>query len=341
MDSKIPSHLKRYIRKAREGKKEKKITQKQKQVNKQSQIVIVNQEPSKRKSQPRRRKISSNDEYPNIAYIPTSIPNMSVAMNQPQIMSQPIPQSISQFESVPIYRNPFREAAVRNQFNQPPQFASNQVEQNLPFVSPSPPPPLEPEIVLEPNNIDFLSRPLNPEPISSASPVFQGFTENQAVNQLNEQIRLEKNAYSDFGGDDAQDEDLQRRLRLAKQLNMGDFYANERNRFSLFPPPMSPDSPDTQIGMGRGGGGGEGPDRIRKRGRPSRELPQEELQSISDYAEIRYGVSPNKRTEEQNKIFKEGQKLFISRSRTHPEVIELKDSVKVRVLKERENKKKK
>jgi len=299
MDPKIPSNLKRYIRKVRDGKKEKKLTQKQKQVNKQSQIVIINQEPSKRKSQPRRRKISANNDYPNIAYIPTSVPNMSVAMNQPQNISQPIPQSISQFEQVPIYRNPFRNEAMRGVFNPPPQFASYQVEQNLPNISIASPPPLEPKIVLEQNNIDFLSRPINPIPISYASSVFQGFTENQSVNQLNEQVTKEVNAYDDFGGLDAQSEAEQRASRLESE-----FYNYLRSAGES----MSESDEEQSIALGGGGGGVEGSP---TKGRRPNKLNDEELRQLFTY--IKYEKMKkrerNQLPQSEQNLYEEGKKL--------------------------------
>lgn len=472
MDPKIPSYLKRYIRKVREGKREKKITQKQQQTSKQNQVVIINQEPSKRKSKPRKRKAnesSGKDDYPRIVYIPTSAPNMSIATNNPQNIRQPIPQPIPQFQQVPIYRNPLREEAVRNQFNQPPQFASNQVEQNLPFVAPPPPPPVMSNIVQQPNYIDFLSVSSNPQPISIfsglSSLTSDGFVEFQEVNQLNERRRREEVAFNEFGGNDAQSISSLGSTPYpssfmsspSQSSSFGDIQIFPYNPPSIFsevqeqnifvPPPPSPNPilPDiveqpnsvvslsepyspplissvssnagfvehaevnqlnNQVSMEQrayndfggmnalleaarileradiineqealmkeeekqmrrakninagefyerlmrsseseredesvrgGGGGGESV----RRGRPQSQLTQQDLQLISDYTEIRYGIAPKNRTEEQKRIFIEGQKLFISRSRTHPEAIEIKNLVKERVLKEKEQKMKK
>jgi len=291
MDPKIPSNLKRYIRKAREGKKEKKITQKQKPINIKNEIVIINQKVKRGKSK------GKTNVYPDIAYIPTS--DMSVAMNQPQNIRQPIPQSISQFEQVPIYRNPFRNEAMRSVFNPPPQFGSYQVEQNLPNISIASPPPLEPKIVLEQNNIDFLSRPINPIPISSASSVFQGFTENQSVNQLNEQVTKEVNAYDDFGGLDAQSEAEKRASRLESNFYKYLSSAGES---------MLESDEEKSIARGGGGGGGEGSP---TKGRRPNQLNDEELRQLFTY--IKYEKMNKKERNqlpqiEQN-LYEQGKKL--------------------------------
>ena len=488
MDPKIPANLKRYIRKVRDGKKEKKITQKQQQTSKQNQIVIINPEPSKRKSKPRKRKTiqgSGKDDYPRIVYLPTSSPNLSVSMNQPQIMNQPIPQQIPQFQEVPIYRNPLRDQSVRNQFNQPPQFASNQVEQNLPYVDPYRPNPVMPNIVQQPNYIDFLSvssnqpsrnifsglssltydsgevefqevnqlneqrrreemaydsfggydaqsisslgsilsqppfpssfipvsspsssfdnvqqvpynppsvfsqvqeqniftpptspnpilpdiveeqnsiislsQPMSITPITSTSSL-SGFVENAEVNQLNEKVNMEQKAYEDFGGINAlleaskilEERDLrlqqineeerrmkeiknmdeeEKQMRLAKQLNMGQYYESLKKG--------SPKSQEPQIEeVGVGGGGGE---LGKRRGRPLK-LTEDDLKKIEIYSEIRYSIPAKKRTELEQQLFREGQEIFESRSRTYPEVIVLKDSIKKRIEQEKEVKIKK
>jgi hypothetical protein len=218
MDREIPKQLKAYIKKV--GKKrEKKLVHpsyKQKQANKQSQVVIINQEPRRTRAPNKPRPSApsgggGNAPYPNVAYIPytlpqPSLPQMSAANYgntalQPVNEIQQLTQALNQFQATPVYRNPLRMAPFRNAMNPAPM---QQVEEPLPEPIQAPPPPEMPDIVEEQNFVEQLARPPIAVPIDPSMPVYQGFAQNQAVNDLARQQDMEVNAYEDFGGYDAQ-----------------------------------------------------------------------------------------------------------------------------------------
>jgi len=230
MDQAISTKIKKILK---AGSNKAKISYKSpKQIAKQSQVVIINQEKPKRRYTKRGKATASGGGGDSkIVYIPTSFPNFNIPAQNPQIISQPIPQMIRDFQPTQIYRNPLRmdpfQAALNPApFNQNKPSPSN-IEGNLADVPIASPPPLEPEIVLEPNNLFMPSTPVPAYPIMSSSSPTQGFTENLAVNQLNQQVQEEEKAYSDFGGFDVQAEE-ERRVRLAKQLSGGEYYQRQR-----------------------------------------------------------------------------------------------------------------
>lgn len=168
MNPAIPSHLKKYLKKARaSSKKENKINYKsQKQTSKQNQIVIIGDTSGKKRQYTKRSSSGKGDgsDYPRIVYIPQSIPNMSIPMSTPQEIRQPIPPSIHEFQSQPIYRNPFRMEPLRTALN-PSHFTENKplehiADKSIFTLPPSPPPPLEPDIVQEPNFLDIRAIPI-------------------------------------------------------------------------------------------------------------------------------------------------------------------------------------
>ena len=322
---KIPASLKKYIKKARANRRENKISYKSpKQIAKQNQIVIINQE-SKRRGPYKKRGSGGGsgssgggdggNQYPRIVYIPQSVPNMTIPMNNPQQISQPIPPSMTQFLPRPVYRNPLRLEPFRSALN-PPPFTENKpspfnMEQNI-FTQPKEsPPPLEPDIVLEQNRLFMPSTPVQAFPITPGGYIGQGFTENQAVNQLNEQILKEEKAYADFGGDDAQ------QMRLAKQLSGGSFYETQKNLFESEP---ESDSPRSDIGKG-GGGGGSG-----SRGRPFTSLTFEQEQDLKWFYANKYATKYRNKEfdEEAQKRYNIGQGIDKSRSR-NPQVIAIRE----------------
>jgi len=224
---KIPASLKKYIKKVRANRRENKISQSSKQV------VIINQESKRRRSSKKSTGGSGKEnQYPRIVYIPQSTPNMSIPMNQPQQISQPIPQAINQFAQTPVYRNPLRNEPFRTALN-PPPFSENKpipsnMEQNIFTQPPQVPQPVLPDIILEPNRIFMPSTPAQAYPITPGGSIFQGFVENQAVNQLNEQVTKEVNAFEDYGGLDAQSDT--ERLRVGKQLSLGEYYQTQMSQ---------------------------------------------------------------------------------------------------------------
>jgi hypothetical protein len=326
---KIPASLKKYIKKARANRRENKISYKSpKQIAKQNQIVIINQDPIRRRGPYKKRGIAGGsgsgggsgeggNQYPRIVYIPQSVPNMTIPMNNPQQISQPIPPSMTQFLPRPVYKNPLRLEPFRSALN-PPPFTENKpslfnMEQNI-FTQPKEsPPPLEPDIVLEPNRLFMPSTPVQAFPITSGGNIGQGFTENQAVNQLNEEVLKEEKAYADFGGEDAQ------QMRLAKQLSGGSFYESQKKFFESEP---ESDSPRSDIGIG-GGGGGSG-----RRGRPFTSLTADQELALYTFYRYKYDTANRRKLfdKEAQILYDKGRKLDKDK-KNNPEVIKIREFV--------------
>jgi hypothetical protein len=323
MDSKIPAQLKKYIKKARANRRENKITYKSpKQVAKQNQVVIINQE-SRKRGPYKKRGIGGNGgsgggsdgQYPRIVYIPQSVPNMSIPMHNPEQIRQDIPQMMNHFAAQPVYRNPFRMEPFRTALN-PPPFTENKpalINMDRPIftrpLQPSPP-PIEPDIVLEHNSLIMPSSPAQAYPISPGGSSSQGFTQNEAVNQLNEQILKEEKAYEDFGGDDAQ------QMRLAKQLSGGSYYEHQQRLFG-----SEPLSPLSDIPVRVRGSGGSG-----NRGRPFTSLTKDEQKYLHLYYVYQYDKSKKKLDEASQRDYEQG-KLIAKNKSGNPLVKEIKDNV--------------
>jgi len=336
MDSKIPAQLKKYIKKARANRRENKITYKSpKQVAKQNQVVIINQEPRKRGPYKKRGSgggsgsgsggSGSDGQYPRIVYIPQSIPNMSIPMHNPEQIKQDIPQMMNHFTAQPVYRNPFRMEPFRTALN-PPPFTENKplpINMDRPIftkpLQPSPP-PLEPDIVLEHNSLIMSSSPIQAYPITPGGSYSQGFVQNEAVNQLNEQILKEEKAYEDFGGEDAQ------QMRLGKQLSGGSYYEHQR----LFgSEPLSPlsDVPVPVRVRGSGGGGGSGGGSGR-RGRPFTSLTPDQEKALYTFYAYKYDTA-NKRKlldKEALALYDTGREIDKSK-KNNPDVIKIREYV--------------
>jgi hypothetical protein len=325
MDQAISTKIKKIL-KAKANKA--KISYKSpKQIAKQSQVVIINQDRPKRRYTRRGKATAGGGGGgggdSKIVYIPISQPNFNIPAQNPQIISQPIPQMIRDFQATPVYRNPLRMEPFRSALN-PPPFNQNRpapanIEGNLDEIPMPSPPPLEPEIVLEPNSIFMPSTPVSAYPIMPSSTPGQGFTENVAVNQLNQQVQDEVAAYDDFGGYDAQAEE-ERRMRLAKQLSGGEYY-QRRGRI------QTSDSEGESVRGGGGGGGGamsesdEGKKSSNK-GRPFTALTQQDRDSIQLYIfakndkDLKKGLSA-----EDKNLYKRGRKLITQNKKNNPEVI--------------------
>jgi len=327
MDSKIPAQLKKYIKKARANRRENKISYKSpKQVAKQNQVVIINQDPIRRRGPYRKRGSGGGggggdggdggNQYPRIVYIPQSVPNMTIPMNNLPQIRQPIPPSITEFLPRPVYRNPLRLEPFRSALN-PPPFTENKpsplnMEQNI-FTQPRElPPPIEPDIVLEPNRLFMPSTPVQAFPITPGGSIGQGFVQNEAVNQLNDQVLKEEKAYADFGGDDAQ------QMRLAKQLSGGSFYESQKSLFDL-----ESDSPRSEIG--RGGGGGEGSGR---RGRPFTSLTADQNKALLTFYTYKNDtVNRRKLLDKEAQAFYDKGREIDKSKRNNPEVIKFREYI--------------
>lgn len=198
MTDKIPASAKAYMKQVRANKQK----QKQRQSSKQSQVVIINQ-PSKR-----RARQSSPKSAP--AVIPYVIPQQQLtqasyqntALAQPDTLQQ-LTQALSQFQSTPTYRNPFRTQPAIINLNPPPQSELPTAEIPLDVSPPPPPNPVMPDIVQEPNRFEQLASPPIAVPINPSAPIYQGFVENQARNDLDRQTNMELEATEDYGGYDA------------------------------------------------------------------------------------------------------------------------------------------
>jgi hypothetical protein len=207
MSEKIPANARAYMK----GVKANRQKQKQKQSNKQSQVVIINQESKRRRAPNKPKSVPASGGGGGgggPSYIPYVIPQTQLSAAsyqnsavQPVNEIQQLTQALNQFQATPMYRNPLRMAPFRNVMNPAP---IQQVEEPLPEPIQAPPPPEMPDIVEEQNFIEQLARPPVAVPIDSSMPVYQGFAQNQAVNDLARQQDMEVNAYEDFGGYDAQ-----------------------------------------------------------------------------------------------------------------------------------------
>ena len=83
---------------------------------------------------------------------------------------------------------------------------SNFTPINYPLPVPEtnqPPNPVVDNIVNEQNNINRQAKPLAPSNIMPSSSPYQGFAQNQEVNQLNRKTLNDFDAIQDFGGNDA------------------------------------------------------------------------------------------------------------------------------------------
>jgi len=295
-----------------------------KQIAKQSQVVIINQDRPKRRYTRRGKATAGGGGGgggdSKIVYIPISQPNFNIPAQNPQIISQPIPQMIRDFQPTPIYRNPLRMDPFRSALN-PAPFNQNRpapanIEAHLDEIPMPSPPPLEPEIVLEPNSLFMPSTPVSAYPIMPSSSPTQGFTENVAVNQLNQQVGKELKAYDDFGGYDAQAEE-ERRVRLVKQLSGGRFYAEN--------PEYSQQMSESESELG---GGGEQRTR-RYSGRGPSKLSQEETVALQTY----YRAKLDKNYKNMIQSTQEGKTLFTAGSgiasakKNNPYVVALKADI--------------
>ena len=305
----VPASVKKYIKKVRAKKvKENKIQYKsQKQTAKQNQIVIINQEKPKRRYTKRSGsgggsgssgRGGSDGEYPRIVYVPTSLPNFSIPSQQPQAIRQEIPPMMNQFQPVRTYQNPLRMEPFRSALN-PPMFTQNKPapnfgEADLPEQSVPVPNPILPEIPLERNFLDMPSSPAPTLPIFPSSFAGQGFTENYAVNQLNQQVREEEVAYDDFGGYDAQ---------------------SPREQESI--------SPMTEVGGGGGGSGFRNP-----RGRPFTRLSQYDKESIALYLYAKDDLAQRRGYNElEKRQYQRGRLLLTQNMKRNPEVVAYKNEM--------------
>ena len=329
----IPKELKKYIKKARASKEKKIPYTSQKQSNKQQQIVVIG--GPTRRSAPNKPKSGGGGsggsggspqqgpgDYPRVVYVPHTFPNMTLPSQPPSILQEIPPSGMPFSPAAQMYRNPFRMAPFRNVMNPPPQLTPapfsnlesppiNQ-EQNI-FTQPPPRPnPVEPDIVQEPVYVDNVSTPPIAVPIFPSSSSYQGFVENQAVNDLSRQVDMEINAFDDFGGEDAQSPTIP--MGLQRQQDKVNEYKRQRENDLLY---LSSNLPFPSDNPMLGGGGGPS-----NKGRPFTALEAYEKDAIAFYArykddkEGRKSLSPAQQNE-----YKLGNRLISQNKKNNPEAI--------------------
>jgi hypothetical protein len=395
MDPKIPAHLKAYMKKGKATRpKEKKVlhpSYKQKQSNKQSQVVIINSsEPKKRKAAPRKsnpntlsrislvggvnpHKKGTDGDYPRVAYIPYSIPQMSLpapAYQQPQAQPQaqqappqfrdnraydnrafaqyfqynmPMPQEMGAGE-IPMENMFQRQPAPYSLINpqgviplNPLPIEDYQVEQNLPNIPIPVANPVLPDIPLEPVRVEKVS--------GQRDRRFVIQDESESNGNVSD-IQLEmfpsppppvftplKPINELVREKPENDNTLQGLINLRKQFLISG-YDPEDSDSSVYVPPI----------RNRERYQPETPteqmpiirDRRRENtGRPREPLSQEETQLISSFIEITNTIPSKNRTPEQTDIVKRGRTLYNSKKRNHKEEVEqIKTRIEELVTKE-------
>lgn len=326
----IPKELKKYIKKTRSSKKENKIPYpSQKQSNKQQQIVVINGSQTRRRGPNKPKQPGGGGggsqqqgggggpgDYPRVVYIPQTFPNMTLPGQAPSIV-QEIPQSGMPFSpAARMYHNPGRMAPFRNILNPPPQMnpppfsdlESPPINQAQNIFTPPPPPPNpgQPDIVQEPVYVDSLSSPPIAVPIFPSSSPYQGFTQNEAVNDLSRQVDMEVNAFEDYGGEDAQSPTIP--LRLQRENDKINEYKRQREGDLPFP---------SSIPIMSGGGGGPS-----NKGRPFTALTDVEKEAVIMYA--RYKDDKRGKsdfTETERALYKRGNRLLSQNKSNNPELV--------------------
>jgi len=326
MDQAISAKIKKIIR-AKVSKA--KVSYKSpKQVAKQSQVVIINSEKPKRRYTKRGKATmggGGGDGGQKFVYIPQYIPNMSIPMSHPQDIRQPIPQMIREFQPTATYRNPLRMEPFRSALN-PPIFNENKpnprnMDQYLPENSLPTPPPVMPDIVLEQNHLEMPASPAPTLPIHPSSFSGQGFTENKAVNQLNNRIQKEINAYEDFGGYDAnspREPDVFGQTSPLTNTPVGEeiggYYRQRKQRGQI--------QIESEGESSVGGGGGQKPS---NKGRPFTALTQQDKEAIQLYIYAKNDKELKKGFGESEKALYKRGRLIISQNKSkNPEVLAVK-----------------
>jgi len=261
----IPANARQYIKQVRANRQK----QKQKQSNKQSQVVIINQQSTRKRApnKPKSAPSSGGGGGGGPSVIPYIIPQTQLTAAsyqnsavQPASEIQQLTQALSQFQQNQnqVYRNPFRMEPFRTAMNPAPIVNE---EAPLPQPVPSPPPPDLPNIVQEQNFVEQLARPPRAFPIVPSTPTYEGFVINQEQNDLANQQNMEVKAYEDFGGYDAQS---------PREPTQAEMYQQElirsQEKLNEF--------------MSSGGGGGEQLAKRSNKGRPFSDLTDFERRGI-------------------------------------------------------------
>lgn len=317
----IPANARAYMKQVRANKQK----QKQRQSSKQSQVVIINQGPKRRTrrapNKPKSAPASGGGGAPTI--IPYVIPQTQLTAasyqntaTQPPDAIQQLTQALSQFQATPVYRNPFRMEPFRTAMNRPEAPLRNE-EVPLETAPPPPPNPVMADIVQEQTSFIPLASPPIAVPISSSAPTYQGFVENQAVNDLDRQTNMELRVTENYGGYD--------------EYSPTEIYQSELGRAQ------------TKLNVFMEGGGGMGQideipspsPPVSTKGRPFAPLTQDEMFAIELYLLAKHDKNLKRGfNEEQKRLYSRGSKLITQNKKNNPEVVALREQVKARIARE-------
>lgn len=334
----------------------------------QPERIIIKKKSKKGKGKGKKGKVSKDsdivihrykDEYPHIAYIPYSIPQMSTPpqpspqfpyQTPPQFrpfydnrsfaqyyqynMPQDIPsEQPREYDDIPMANMFQRQPAPYSLVNQSamiqplnPPMEDYQVEQPLQDIPIPRPNPILPEIQLDPVRVERLSgRQRRPSPIQDEpevnpservfdvevdiipsselllpSPPPPVFEERRPATELLSQQDLEN-------------------IYLEQQRKLAEIYKRED---IARPPKLFSYDPTERTEKRR-----------ENLGRPIEPLKRDEIQLLLDYSEIKFGVHPRNRTEEQRALFERGEKFYKAR-RQNPEVKDIIRSAEDVIIKE-------
>jgi hypothetical protein len=331
--------------------KKPRVSQKQKQRQSVNQTVVVNQQPATRRRGPNKPKApsgggsGSGGQGPSssITYAPYQMTNAAPQSNQQefaaevarQVIRQSVPNIVYEIpaifgENQRFYRNPFRLQPFRDDLNR-----ENLIPVEVPLNNfdraPAPPPPVEPDIVLQPNSIDQRSVSAETIPIHPNITVPQGFTSNIPANQLNEQIK----AYKDFGGDDSQSVSSGAMSPLTPSTPLSRVERAYANLKGLLGVPQAIEIPRAELmQVGELIQEQDQPVLLTKKksnkGRPFSDPTEEDIQSIDTYLVISR-LPLNERNQAlvgQTKIlYKRGNRLLSQNKSNNPKIIAYAESV--------------
>ena len=202
--------------------KKPRVSQKQKQRQSVNQTVVVNQQPATRRRGPNKPKgpsggggsgSGSGGQGPSITYAPYQMTNAAPQSNQQefaaevarQVIRQSVPNIVNQIpanfgENQRFYRSPYRLQPVRDNLNRE-TIISEDVPLNNFDRTPSPPPPVNNDIVQQPNRVIQQAVEIQPSTIQTVDGFPVGFTEYQSRNDLDINTDREQIETQAYGGD--------------------------------------------------------------------------------------------------------------------------------------------
>lgn len=303
-------------------KKPRVVAQKQKQRQTVTQNVIINQEKPRRTRGPNKPKPGSGGGGPGPG--PNQPPQISPIQYQMNAPPPPPPGPPGDHASIAqhVVNLLQRPASIVGEI--PPNFNENRFYQNQnrfrPFShalnpevpverplpqfdrAPAPPPADLPDIVEDQNNIIRGSTTPVAIPISSSSYIPLGFSLNQPINQL-PSVNSQRNAYKDFGGNDAQQTDIY----LEKRINQERFYKQLSQQIPLgtFSPRSTSSEPMPKKS---------------NKGRPFTALSEDDKVALNLYLD--YKDRQDKRNYSSTEMYQRGRKLATQNKSNNPEVMQ-------------------